>query len=92
MLYYLFARLRIEKKKDLFFLAIGFAQSTRLLRHNRYCDIIKFQLDIVILASLKNFDNRLHNLKCFFSFSRDFVLAFSGLFFGFIYKVTGFFF
>ena len=34
VLYYLFARLLIEKK-DLFFLAIGFAVSTPLLRHNR---------------------------------------------------------
>ena len=31
-------------------------------------DIIKFQIDLVILASSKNFDNRLHNLKCFISF------------------------
>ena len=46
----------------------------------------------MILASSKNFDNRLHYLKCFsFFFSRDFVLAFSGLFFRFIYKATGFF-
>ena len=55
-------------------------------------DIIKFQIDLVILASLKNFDSRLHNLKCFFLFSRNFVLAFSGLFFRFIHKATGFFF
>ena len=46
----------------------------------------------MILASLKNFDNRLHNLKCFFLFSRDFVLVFSGLFFRFTYKAMGFFF
>ena len=52
---------------------------------------MRFQIDLVILASSKNFDNRLHNLKCFFLFSRDFVLAFSGLFFRFIYKATGFF-
>ena len=43
----------------------------------------------MILASSKNFDNRLRNLMVF-SFSRDFVLAFSGLFFQFIYKATGF--
>ena len=52
-----------------------------LLRHNRYYDIVKFQFDLVILASSKNFDNRLYNLKCFFLFSRDFVLEFSRLFF-----------
>ena len=41
----------------------------------------------MILASSKNFDNRLRNLMLF---SRDFVLAFSGLYFRFIYKATGF--
>ena len=44
-------------------------------------DIIKFQIDLVILASLKNFVDRLHNLVMLFSFSRDFVLATAGLFF-----------
>ena len=44
-------------------------------------DIIRFQIDLVILASLKNFVDQLHNLVMLFSFSRDFVLAFSGLFF-----------
>ena len=80
-------------KKKTFFLAIGFAASSPLLRHNRYYDIVKFQIDLVILTSSKNFDNRLHNLKRFFLFSRDFVLAFSELFFfRFIYKVTRLFF
>ena len=52
-----------------------------LLRHNYYYDIVKFQIDLEILASSKNFDKRLHNWKCFFFFfSRDFVLAFSKLF------------
>ena len=59
VLYHLFARLLIAKKT--FFLAIGFAVSTPLLRHNRYYDIVKFQIDLVILASSKNFDYRLHN-------------------------------
>ena len=46
----------------------------------------------MILASLKNFIDRLHNSKMLFFFSRDFVLEFSGLFFfRFIYKATGFF-
>ena len=40
----------------------------------------------MILASSKNFDNRLRILMLF---SRDFVLAFSGLFFRFVYKATG---
>ena len=48
------------------------------LRHNCCNDIAKFQIDLVILASSKNFNEGLQNLKCFFS--RDFVLAFSGLF------------
>ena len=77
-------------KKRPFFFTIEFAVSMPLLRHNRYYDIVKFQIDLVILASSKNFDNRLHNLKCIFS--RDFVLAFSGLFFRFIYNAKGFFF
>ena len=79
VLYHLFARLLIEKKRP-FFLANEFAVSTPLLRHNRYYDIIKFQIDLVILASSKNFDNRLHNFAMLFFFSRDFVLATSGLF------------
>ena len=82
MLRHLFAPLLIEKKKDLFSSQLNFTVSTPLLRHSSYYDIVKFQIDLVILASSKNFDNRLHNLKClFFLFSRDFVLAFSGLFF-----------
>ena len=56
VLCHLFARQLIEKK-DLFFLTIGFAVSTPLLRHNCYYGIVKFQIDLVILASLKNFDN-----------------------------------
>ena len=63
----LFARLLIEKK-DLFSSQLDFAISTPLLRHNCYYDIVKFQIDLVILASSKNFENRLHNLKCFFLF------------------------
>ena len=51
-------------------------------------DIIKFQIDLVILASLKNFTGRLHNLVMLFSISRDFVLATSGLFF--LYMVMEF--
>ena len=48
-------------------------------------DIIKFQIDLVNLASSKNFVDRLHNLAVlFFLFSRDFVLAISGLFFIYI--------
>ena len=92
MLCHLFARLLIEKKSP-FFLAIAFAVSTPLLRHNGYYDIIRFQIDLVILASSKNFHNQLHNLKCFFFlFSRDFVLSFSGLFFFGLYTTRGDFF
>ena len=60
VLYHLFARLLIEKKRP-FFLAIGFAVSTPLLRHNPYYDTVKFQIDLVILASSKNFVDQLHN-------------------------------
>ena len=60
VLYY-FVRSVTDRKKRPFFLAIGFAVSTPLLRHNCYYDIVKFQIDLVILASSKNFDNRLHN-------------------------------
>ena len=67
VLCHLFAGLLIEKKGP-FFLAIVFAVSTPLLRHNCYYDIIRFQIDLVILASSKNFDNRLHNLMLFFFF------------------------
>ena len=55
VLCHLFAWVLIEKKT--FFPRIGFAVSTPLLRHNRYYDIVKFQIDLVILASSKNFDN-----------------------------------
>ena len=41
VLYHLFARLLIEKKRP-FILAIEFVVSTPLLRHNRYYDIVKF--------------------------------------------------
>ena len=67
-------------KKGPFFLAIGFA----VVRHYYVTivyDIIRFQIDLVILASSKNFVDRLHNLEMLFFFSRDFVLATSGLFF-----------
>ena len=60
VLYHLFAQLLIEKIRP-FFLAIGFAVSAPLLRHNCYYDIVKFQIDLVILAFSKNFDNRLRN-------------------------------
>ena len=60
VLYHLFAWLLIEKKRP-FFLANEFAVSTPLLRHNRNYDIIKFQIDLVILASLKNFVSQLRN-------------------------------
>ena len=65
MLCRLFAGLLIAKKRP-FFLAIEFALSTPLLRHNCYYDIIRFQIDLVILAFSKNFDNRLRNLMLFF--------------------------
>ena len=55
VLYHLFTLLLIEKRR--FCLAIGFAVSMPLLHHNHYYDIVKFQIDLVILASLKNFDN-----------------------------------
>ena len=78
--YHLFARLLIEKK-DLFPSQLDLLQ-VRVYYVTIVYDIIKFQIDLVILTSSKNFDNRLHNLKCFFFvFSRDFVLVFSGLFF-----------
>ena len=80
MLCHLFARLLIEKKKT-FFLRNWILLQVRLYHVTIVYDIIRFQIDLVILASSKNFDNRLHNLKCFFSFLRDFVLASSGLFF-----------
>ena len=89
----LFARLLIEKKRP-FFLAVGFCYkyafitSQLLLRHSKIPDrssdssfFEEFRKPITV-----------HNLKCIFLFSRDFVLAFSGLFFRFIYKATGFFF
>ena len=69
VLCHLFARLLIKKERP-FILAIGFCckydfiTSQSLLLHT----VVKFQIDLVILASSKNFDNRLHNLKCFFSF------------------------
>ena len=56
VLYHSFARLLIEKK-DLLFSQLDLLLSTFLLRHNRYYDIVKFQIDPVILASSKNFDN-----------------------------------
>ena len=67
MLCHLFARLLIEKK-DLFSSQLNFAVSTPLLRHNCYYDVIRFQIDLVILASSKNFVDRLHNLMPFFFF------------------------
>ena len=57
MLCHLFARLLIEKKKDLFSSQLDFAVSTPLLRHNSNYDIIRFEIDLEILASSKNFDN-----------------------------------
>ena len=43
VLCHLFARLLIEKKRPCF-LAIEFAVSMPLLRHNRYYDVVKFQI------------------------------------------------
>ena len=57
MLCHSFAWLLIEKKKTFFSSQLDFAVSTPLLRHNPYYDIIKFQIDLEILASSKNFDN-----------------------------------
>ena len=54
-------------------------------------DIVKFQIDLVILASSKNFVDQLHDFVMLFFFSRDFILATSGFFFRYIYKATGFF-
>ena len=51
----LFARQLIEKK--ILFSSQVDCCSTPLLRHNRYYDRLKFQIDLEILASLKNFDN-----------------------------------
>ena len=48
----------IEKKRT-FFPRKRICCSTPLLRHNRYYDIKRFQIDLVNLASSKNFDNRL---------------------------------
>ena len=61
VLYY-FVHSATDRKKRPFFLTIGFAVSTPLLHHNRYYNIVKFQIDLVILASLKNFVDQLHNL------------------------------
>ena len=44
-------------------------------------DIIKFQIDLVILAFSKNLVYRFHNFVTLFFFSRDFVQANSGLLF-----------
>ena len=89
VLYYLFARQLIEKKRP-FFLAIGFAEVCLYYVTIVY-DLIRFQNDLVILASSKNFDNRLRNVMLFFLFSRDFVLAFSGLFFSIYIQGEGIF-
>ena len=63
--------------------------STPLLRHNRYNDIVKFQIDLVILFRRISLTDYLTS-NAFFSFSRDFVLPFSGLFFfQFVHKATG---
>ena len=54
---YLFARLLTEGK------TLFFSQADccvrHLLRQNRYDDIVKFQIGLVILPSSKNFDKRL---------------------------------
>ena len=55
----LFCSLGLIEKKT-FFPRNWICCSTPLLRHNRYV-IIKFQIDLVILASSKNFVGRLHN-------------------------------
>ena len=54
---YLFARLLTEGK-TLFF-SQGDCCVRHLLRQNRYDDIVKVQIDLAILPSLKNFDKRL---------------------------------
>ena len=59
VLYYLFARLLIEKKD--FFPRNWICCKYAFIRLQSFYDIIKFQIDLVILASSKNFDNRLHN-------------------------------
>ena len=56
VLCHLFAQLLIEKKRP-FSSKLDFAVGTPLLHHNRYYDIVKFQIDLVILASSKNFNN-----------------------------------
>ena len=75
----MFARLLIEKKtffpRDWICCKYAFITS-------QSCMTIKFQIDLVILASSKNFVDRLHNpFGFFFLFSRDIILTFSELFF-----------
>ena len=67
VLCHLFAQLLIEKKEP-FFLAIGFCCKYAFITSQSCYDILKFQNDLVVRASSKNFYNRLHNLKCFFFF------------------------
>ena len=66
-------------------------QARLFLRHNRLWHNM-FQIDLVNLASSNIFVCRLQNVLvgAFFLFSRDVALAFSGLFFPFIYNVTRF--
>ena len=54
---HLFARLLTEGKT--LFLSRMDCCVRLLLRQNRYYDIVKFQIGLVILPSLKNFDKRL---------------------------------
>ena len=60
MVLYYFVRSATDRKKRPFFLAIGYAE-VRPYYITIVYDIVKFQIDLVILASSKNFGNRLHN-------------------------------
>ena len=80
VLYY-FVRLAIDRKKKTFFSSQLDLLQVRLYYVTIVYDIIEFQIDLVILASSKNFVSRLDNFEMLFFFSRDFVLATSGLLF-----------
>ena len=47
--------------KNLFFPRKWIAVYAFLLRQNHYYDIVKFQINLEMLASSKNFDKRLRN-------------------------------
>ena len=69
VLHQLFARLLIEKKT--FFPRYWICCKYAFIKSHCYYDIVKFQIDLVILASSKNFVDRLHN-KYVISFLRFF--------------------